>query len=421
MSSSLTIPTGRAPARVLVALLAIILAVLGIRLELSFALIRTNPDVSYAIDPSNAEASAAWANKRMFEAKNAADAERVRVLAISALRQSAYAPQALRNIGFIDVVSRGEDAAQPILKVAARGSLRDFLVHVWLFGRYYHAGAVPQAVHQADIVLSQQVDRWNAIMPLVIELLDDPRTVRPLVNALARKPYWRGTFLERMGLDLHNTATKYMLLSELKRRSQVTATELTPYFATIAETTPPETLRRRWLALVDYRARGGALLVDGSFDGVKLPPPYSWTFYPKDEVYAELQRRTDGKGNALYASFDGRITSSFAMQRLALTSGRYRLSGEILSEDGARPNQFFLEIKCGSAQATGRAIGRFGLAADVNQHEWRRFAVAFSVPQGCMSQTLQLSADGVENGELSTLWIDSLDITPIVLRSGSAQ
>ncbi len=416
MSATLTIPTGRTTARVVVVVLAIVLALLGIRLGLSFALARSNPALAYQINSGNAEAGAALADARMFAAKNAADADRVRALAVAALRQSAYAPQALRNIGFVDAVSRGEDAAEPILKAAGRGSLRDFLVHVWLFGRYYRADAVPQAIRQADIVLSQQVDRWEAIMPLVIASLDDPRTIRPLADALARQPYWRGTFLHRMGLDTDNADAKYALLTELKRRGRITTAELTPYFATIAETTLPQTLRRRWQALAADPARMNALLIDGGFDGVNLPPPYNWTFYPGDEIYAESQRRTDGTGNALYASFDGRVTPGFATQRLALTPGRYRLSGEILAEDAARPDQFFWRLKCGSAQGAGKAIGRFGLAADVDQPDWQRFAAAFTVPEGCLSQTLQLAADGVENGDLSTLWIDSLAIAPIATR-----
>ncbi|URW74439.1 hypothetical protein M9980_07535 [Sphingomonas donggukensis] len=404
--TNVTLPTGARGARVAALAVAAVIGVCGLRSALSFAALKANPELAYTVDSGNAEAVAGLAYQRMLEAKGPDDAVATRKLATEALEISPYAPQALRNIGFVVARMEGEPKAEPILVAAGRTSLRDFLTHLWLFDKYYRDDQTAKSIGEADIVLSQQPDRWDGVFPMLIGLLDDPATKAPLAEVLVRRPYWRPTFLERLGLDKTNAAGKYDLLAELKRRGQpASSAELRTYFLVSPESTPAPVLRARWVSLLTNPSLAQTLLLDGSFDGVDAPPPYVWTFTPSGDTYAERQQREDGRGSALYASFNGQGNATFAVQSLALRSGRYRLSGQALAEDATVAGQFSWIVQCGIAG--GREIGRLALAPGSG---WTRYSGVVDVPADCAGQTLALTATGVENGHTATLWVDDVSI-----------
>lgn len=414
MTTQISLPSGGRTTRIVALVAAAVLATLAARSALPFTLLKTDPALAWRIDGGNAEAGAALSDKMAVELRGPEDAVRMRAVATDALMQSPLAPQALRNIGFVVARMTGEAAALPILEAAGKASQRDWLTHLWLFDWHYRQGDVARAIGEGEVVLGQQVDRWASMMPLLIETMDDPRVVRPMADVLAARPYWRGTFMAAMGSDTTNLGIKHALMVELKRRgSGPSATEAANYFATADKQLAPAVVRSRWMALFGDRPGASATVSDGGFDGLDLPPPYVWTLYPEGDVYAERQPREDGKGMALYASFERRDLATFATQMLALGAGTYRLSSEALAQDGATPGQFVWRITCGAFN--DRVIGALPIRA--RDDRWTVQSGTFTVPANCPAQQIVLRATGGERvRDMATMWVNSVAIAPVAAR-----
>lgn len=411
MTNDISLPSGGQTTRIVALVAAVILGLLATRSALGFALMKTDPALAWRIDGGNAEAGAALSDRLAVESRGPEDALRVRAVAADALLESPFAPQALRNIGFVDARLRSERAALPLLEAAGRASQRDWLAHLWLFDWHYRQGDVRRAIREGAIVMDQQSDRWPSMMPLLIETMDDRAVVAPLADALVRRPDWRGRFLEAMGQDPANLDVKQALLVELKRRgSQPGPVEVATYFRTAYGALPPQVTRARWQAIFGDVPGVSPTLNDGGFEGAAVAPPYVWTLYSDSDLYAERQQRDDGQGRALYVSFERRELAVFAMQALALTPGRYRLSGQALALDATKPGQFSWRITCG--QDGARTIGNLPIRA--NGEQWSTQAGMFEVPADCPSQQIDLRATGdARQREPSTLWVDSVAIAPL--------
>jgi len=396
-------------ARIAAIVAALAIGILGTRLALGYALVGVQPALAYRIDPGNAETVAAYANQLVGTAQDEADVQNVRDTARTALRRSPLAPFALRSYGLATAVAEDEDVALPMLQVAGSLSLRDYLTHAWLFDKYYRDGAVERALEEGDIVLTQRQSSAEIVIPPLLTLLPDDRMTDPLATALARNPVWRGRMLGEMGIRDGDGDAKYRLLRAIQLKGAPASTaELTPYFNTFTATTPPQLLRRRWNLLVgrpaDDREPG---LIDGEFDAPALPPPFNWRLFPSDEIYAEILERGDGRGKALFASYNGRENARFANQLMLLPAGRYRFQGMTLGEEGVRPDEFRWNFHCGT-------VGDNAPFATVplrpSTEDWQPFAAEISVPADCDGVMMVLIAQTTGTPRASTIWVDSLQI-----------
>jgi hypothetical protein len=410
LSVPIALPSGTRVVRIAVVIVTVVLAVVLTRLSLVFYLEQDDPALVYRIDSGSSEAKAAYAKMLLETARDKAGADESGRLSREALLESPLARSALANIGLIAAVERGEGAAEPMLALAGRASLRDYLVHAWLLDKRYREANVAAAVGEADILLSQSQSSWPMVMGGLLKILPDRRTVAPLAAALARRPYWRGTFLSKLGDDAVGSDNKFALFAALQRLgAPADAEELTPYFAEMASLLPPDLLRRRWLALVPLpSADRGRFINDGDFSGLKLPPPFAWKINEATDSYAEISTREDGRGKAFYASFDGRGDAAFLSQFLMLPPGQYRLRMSVRPEGRPDPGQFVWHIGCGAVIGKGPAVA--DLPVNGPLEAWHDWAAPFTVPQNCAEQYLWLG--GVHSGmpHEATLWLDSVTI-----------
>lgn len=389
---------------------ALVIGALGVRSGLGFAMATVQPALAYQIDSSNAEAVAGYANLRVQTAQTEADALAVRETARDGLRASPYAPYALRSYALATVAIDGEDVAAPMLATAGRLTLRDYLTHAWLFDKRYRENAIPAALREADIVLTQRQASADIVIPPLLTLLSDRRTIDPLATALARRPVWRERFLEEMGLQPEDRDAKFALLAAIKAKGAPASTvEMTPYFNSFAADTEPAELRRRWNLLVGRPVEDARVgLIDGEFDAVgSLPPPFAWRLYTSQEIYSEVLERGDGQGKALFASYNGRENSLFASQFVLLPAGRYRMAGQMLGEEGVRPDEYRWQIYCG-ARGDNEPIAVRTLRPSTEA--WSAFSFEFEVPQNCPGQLIALLAHRSGPPRASTLWVDSLSV-----------
>lgn len=403
------LPSHSRISRVVALLLTAVLLVLTVRTGLGFMFARAAPPVAYRIDWNNPEVLAAQADYLVRTATTKAATRDIADLAMRAVAGGPLSPFAVRNYGFA-VLAQGKAAqAKPVLAVAGRVSLRDFLAHAWLLEDRRRAKDAAGAVYHADIMMRQRTSSYEQVLPIMVGLLADQKTIAPMAAALKRDPVWRLPFLNEMGGDGENLLNKLDLLNALKRQgSPASDAEMAPVFRQAWSKINPRTLRARWDQLVTLPdgARAG-LLIDGDFEHPNVPPPFSWSYYPNREVYAEVSRRS-GAGRALFASFDGTRSVSFAGQQLLLSPGRYRLTGAVLAEDKVEAGQFRWTLSCGRNGGVRDTVATAPLRPRLG--EWSRFAATFTVPKDCTEQQLWLSAIPADPADVASLWVDNLSL-----------
>lgn len=406
----LVLPSGSWRSRIGVLVLVAVLLALSLRTGLGFMLARTAPAIAYRIDPANPEVAAAQANFLVMTATDASAVKQVEQVAREAVAGGPLAPFAVRNLGFAIQAAGDKPGAVALVNLSGRISHRDFLAHAWLLEEERRAGRMPQAVHQADLLMRQRTSNYPQILPIMVGLLADRRAVPPLAQALARDPVWRSSFLDAMAWDASNLGTKFALLTAIKARgSPATNAEIAPLFRKAWNRVDPRALGKQWDRLVTLpaAARSG-LLIDGGFEYPDLPPPFAWTLYPNEDVYAERARRSDS-GHALFVSFEATRDVDFGGQQLLLAPGRYRLTGTMMGQDSVSPGQFAWKLRCGGGRAA-RTVQSVPL--NPVRDEWRGFAATVTVPEGCAQQQLWLTGAPRDPAGIASLMVDTLALRP---------
>lgn len=410
-----SIPRGTRTVRATVLALVLIAGFFTLRSGLAFLLATpATSELALQIDPTNTDAMSMRANEWLKTVQLGDEAAELTAFSRRILEQSPYEAVALRDIGIITAANDDELGAERLLSVVSRLTLRDYLTHAWLLDYRFRTGDVAASVREADIILRQQPENWDIIMPALIALTRDPRIVDPLARTLATKPLWRGTFVTRLGTENPHPDATFALLTRLKALgSSATREELDPYFIKSADTMPPGQLYRQWLSLLPASAAkaGAAPLRDGDFVGLDAPPPFGWRLYPRESIYAERVTGPAGMGSALFVSFGGDAETVFANQELVLAPGRYRLTGRAFTEDALDKAVFRWALTC-STKGHEAALGEVPIVTTPGR--LASYRLDFVVPAGCDQQQVALIGAAVgETFDTLAVNVDGLQLTPL--------
>lgn len=393
--------------RLAVATAGALIAVAIVRTGLGLGLSAANPGLAQRIDGGNAVALGQLSDRRMKTAQGRSDIEAVAALSRRAVLASPMEAGALRNLGFLVAIGGREDEADRILSLAGKLSKRDYFTHAWLLDRRFRLGDVVASISEADIVLRQRQTSWPVVIPELVRISGDTRILSPMTDALARRPLWRGLYLQQLGSDGRDASAVYAQLRLLRATAAPpSVNEMRSYFARFDGSENIAQLWSEWLALTPERGKPG-LIRDGDFEGIDAAPPFNWTLYPNDGVYAELSDNPDGDGKSLYVSFEGGVGVGFAHQMLLLDAGSYRLTGRVFADEPVKPDQIAIVVGCGKMTNT-RPIETLFVSGPAGA--WRDFSTRFTVPTDCRGQHLTIGGQVGDFRSRAALWIDDLAI-----------
>ena len=389
---------------------ALVLAGLSLQRGLANALQSLNPELAVQIDRSNGRALANLVNAQMLAAKSPDEIPEIARLGREALLASPLQIEALRTIGFIEDGSGNAAKARQVLDIASKISKRDALTQAWLFDRYYREGRIGAALEAADVVMRQERESWDFLVGELIKFSGDPRIIDPIAHTLSSRPNWRGTFLEKLGSSGLDPQIAYQIFLRLKALGQPADTaELTAYFARFHDASAPELLWKSWMALIPA-AKPSELIRDGGFEGMDAPPPYNWSLYQNEGVYAEFVANPKGAGRALYLSYNGDRLANFANQMLALKPGSYRIELDVYIETAIKKDQFILYLRCGGVNSA-REVAKLSLAASAEQ--WSKNRLEFSIGPDCPAQQIWISGQAIAGSDDPTLWLDNVKLSAL--------
>jgi hypothetical protein len=402
-------PVWRRPA---IAAGGLALAVLVAQSGLGTGLSGSNPTLAKRIDSGNSLALGVLSDRLMKSAQSGGEAAAVRRMSEQAVLASPMEAAALRNLGFLTVITKGEDVADPILSVAGKLSKRDYFTHAWLLDRRFRAGQVAAAVDEADIVLRQRQTSWPVIIPELVRISGDPRLLKPMTIALARKPSWRSTYLDALGRDAKDLNAVYAQLRLLKAsEAPPVVNEMRSYFARFDGSGGAGQLWSEWTALSPPGAQQG-LLRDGSFNGLDAPPPFNWTLYPQDGVYSEFSDSPVGGGKALYVSYEGDRKVGFAQQMLRLAPGSYQMKGRVFADEPVKDDQLAIVVGCGSSSKWQPVKYHF---IKPQAGDWKSFTFGFTIKGDCAAQQLMINGELGDFRSRAAAWVDDL----VLVRTGN--
>lgn len=330
-------------------------------------------------------------------------------LAREALVRAPFTVAALRVAGLSEAKAGRSESADELLTLAGNWSLRDDPTHAWLVEHRLRRGDYGSSFAHADTLARRRTD----IQPRVFALFtlaathDRARVMPILTQLLAARPPWRKAYLS----DLYEKDGALQVAFDLAIMLQATDAPMTDEelsgFYTGA-------LRQGQLgAAVSARKElgrpaGGAGVTDGEFSGARAPAPFGWTLVQAGGAIAEISGLDEeGAGSALWVEYDGRRSARIARQFLILPAGSHVLSYRVKVEDGEPAERLRWTLSCvrgpvlASAAPSPAATG-----------VWSTVNAAFTVPNACPGQWLELEGRPGDLRTRTAAWFDAVRVEP---------
>ncbi|RYF95687.1 MAG: hypothetical protein EON95_00475 [Caulobacteraceae bacterium] len=379
------------------------LATLIVQRAAADALTAEHPAQALGWRPSDAEAMARLAERRL-ERRETAAAER---LALAALKRDPTSGSAFRTLALAT-----EDPARRdrLMTIAGDRMKRDIPAVSWLVADRLRKGRLAEAADRADgLMRAWPVSMRGTMEAQLRRLAAAPGGAELLAARLDADPPWRAAFLLNMARNGDNPGAAMAVYTAMakgrKPPSEIETGSLVnrlvkdgqypAAFLVWAQLLPPEGIAN----LADP--------YDGGFEGLPGPAPFNWQFFDRSGVIAEPTPNPDGQGQALYLRFtQAPAANVLARQLLALPPGRHTLTGRWKADGISVARPLVWGFRCAERNV---AIVDPGTSLS-GTTDWTTFSGTVDVPAGCQAQWLTLSSPGRARSD-GEAWFDDLKIT----------
>lgn len=356
--------------------LLVLLAIAGLVLVLAHGradqLARLQPDRAVLLNPGQGLALSLLAERALAEGEMDAAQE----LATRAATAGFFNGRALRLLGALAERQGDPERALALMETAAAVQPRDTATQYWLALHAVSAQDAAAAMQRLDRVLRFQPAVMDELFPLLGTFASNPVGLRAMLPYLAKRPFWRAGFLDRM-LRQADLAVVIRLRKLLEAgEGGFSDGETAALMAALSS-------RRDWQGMRELLGPDAPLLRDGNFAGTQEGATPAWL----------LQRVKGGDvrlgEDGLRTYFYGRkVESALARQQLLLPPGRYELSGQVWLSELEGPRGLAWHLTCESIHAPSLASSE----AFLGSAGWRGWLMSFEIPeQGCGGQWLSLA------------------------------
>ncbi|MFV0281811.1 MAG: tetratricopeptide repeat protein [Rhodoblastus sp.] len=344
-----------------------------------------------------------------------ASAPQTRARAERALHADPLSIDAFQQLG--RAAEQAGDAGLAIREFAEayRRSFRDVDAAGRLLQNAYDSGDFDKATLYSDALLREMPSLTQALTPLLAKIVETPTARKSFAEALARAPVWRSRFLAQYGASGGNQEAFEDLIGLLKATSRpMTSAEIGPYLNNLLSQGMVDEALTIWLAFQpEANADAMPLLVNGDFKAPVNDLPFNWSATNSDNARVSIvDALTGARGKAVEIEFlNRRGVFANVSQVLALTPGKYRLSGKLRTDEFRNPRGVYWKIYCGVRE--GNAIAESERMRG-EPGGWRPFSVSFDVPaSNCAAQLLRLELAAripQEQVASGTVWFSELAI-----------
>ena len=365
-----------------------------------------NPELALKVVHDEPIALAILADKKLTEAKSAADTKESGELALESLRGQALNPRALRVIGFVKDANGQSEQSAVLIKASALLSRRNLGTQLWLIEEAIKKNDTKEALRQYHLALTTSPNAKDILFPVLTKAIANQEIAKELVPYVKSNEEWIVPFIQLASQDkdaiipiadivieaggikagLKSDQVRGALMERLSQQGDLL--RAAKIFQTI-DNAPVNILSSPALTTASfdqaYVGVGWALMVDPSLGG-------------------EVSGAGDTKIMTVYAS--GGKSGRVARKPLLLKPGQYVLRVGY-SDLVSNPNSIIRwQISCaGEGKATSIASGASPTGANVS-----KATLAFTISPSCNGQFLDLLMTGGDGRNASEVTINSVEI-----------
>jgi hypothetical protein len=307
-------------------------------------------------------------------------------LAQRALIADPLADSAVLLLGRVAAARRDATAMRRLVLRASALSRHDQGAQSWLLDDALRRGAWSEVVDRLDVMWRGRLNAWGELAPN----LTAAEIAAPLLAKLAEQPPWRGEVLKGLAQSSRDLDGLIALFGALQQSAAPpTLAELRPYLLRLVAAGRAEDAYLAWLQTLPLeRLSRVGLLFNADFRDEPTGLPFDWTLAPvAGAATALLDDPAIPRGKLLAVDFfGGRVAFRHVSQLLVLAPGAYEFRGAQSAQALRNPRGLRWRIAC--LTDPDRSLGETPpVRGDTS---WQAFAVAFSVPDNCGVQSLQL-------------------------------
>ncbi len=307
----------------------------------------------------------------------------------------------------------GDNArATQLYDLAFARTKRDVDVLRWKAQRAADPPDAKALVYAIDLMLRLSVDpsKNDSLLQALTQLVAEPSSTEPLVEALMRRPNWANAFLTAVSTGAQSDRAAD-LLSSLPP-DIATDDVWSVLLARLIGSGQGPVAYSLWVTReVTDSSEAIPYLNDGGFERMQHMLPFDWNIRKTKGVeVTRTQEGTQDGGFALKLDFVSPVMYRHVWQYLSLAPGIYTLSGSVKLDSLVAARGLQWRVMC--VNDSFDVIGESELLQ--GNTPWRKFEASLTVPDtGCDTQLLRLEVPAriqAENAITGTAWFDAMDI-----------
>lgn len=257
--------------------------------------------------------------------------------------------------------------------------------HLWLIAHEHRRGNYADVVRDSDLVLRINGDYRKLLIPVLLPLLDNPKSSKILSERLMRYPVWRSEF---MAQAIDRRVADQRLEALISRdpppayRASLTD-ERSRYLSRLMKDGSGEKAYGLWRRFVGSNARATPIF-DGEFAVDVQILPFGWSLRNDGVNYAERVAAADS--NMLRVHHGGSGSGAIVEQILMMKPARWRITIEQRSGGLADPASLEWSVSCAG---DGRILATLPL--DGLKEEWAAQRLDVAPTADCPLQRLRLA------------------------------
>ncbi|QHL90237.1 hypothetical protein GVO57_04530 [Sphingomonas changnyeongensis] len=281
------------------------------------------------------------------------------------------------------------DRSAAMLEYSQAISRRDLPTQLWAIELAVQRNDIGRALGHYDIALRVGKNMPTILFPILASAAADPAIRAPLARMLAAGTPWKNSFLDYLSAQTQDLSSASQLVDAVYRSGGTVRHE--PIGILVQRLAEKNDVAAAWRLYRLQAPRAQPIEVrNGDFnETLRLPTIFDWRLEDSGDARAEILRGTDGGELHLEARVGA--GSMVASQRLLLPPGRFALEFKARPAEGATLGTSKFAIIC---VPSGQNLAETKLASGGRSVH----AFAFSVPAGCPSQSLLLTAQSESMG-----------------------
>jgi hypothetical protein len=284
--------------------------------------------------------------------------------------------------------------AERAFRAARDREARSLPARYFLADLYLRNGDADRGLAEVAVLARLAPNGVDKLAPYVATYASN-RANWPQVRAMfAREPPLENASLRALAAKPDNADAVLALASRGRRTAA--SSWLPVLVATLTDAGQYAKARRIWSQVANARGAGGATIFDSHFTDAGPPPPFNWTLTSSTVGLAERQA-----GRGLHIIYYGNEDGVLASQLLVLPPGRYRLGTDAPG----------LPAAAASLRWTLYCARGNGAIASAPLDKAASGGMRFVVPASCPAQRLELAGTAAELTQSSDLVIRSLALS----------